>query len=207
MAKFRQKNFGILGHIVGGASIGAGIGGTLNKVGIKMPIKFRGKTSVLDTARSMTTAGAIIGAALGALSGTAVEVSRLISRSQVDKRLMERVVEDLRKTGFIEGTDFTRDPKIANELKTKVCIVVSKNSGELRILINSVADSKLKSLVDRTVKNIPNTSAVTKKATDKFNDITITTISDSSAADVGLIAGLAEKFIRSNYPVYMVEVG
>ena len=205
MIKFRQKDFSFLSHITTGAGIGASIGGTLSKAKVKIPIKFREKTIKLEKG-SLLAAGAIIGAALGTLSGAIVEGSRLISNRNADKRLMNKVIDDLKKTGFKEGYDFTRDPKKANELKTKVCLVVSKNSGDLRVLINSVSDPKLSALVDKTVKNIPNLSAITKKASDKFNDITITTISDSSA-DVGLVAGLAERFIRSKYPVYLIEVG
>lgn len=203
MIKFRQKDFSILDHVVAGSALGFGLGSTAGKLGVKGP-KFRGKSLA---GNSLGYAGAILGAALGTLSGIIVEGSRLISRkTTVDNRLMSKVVDDLKKTGFQEGKDFTRDPKQANDWRTKVCIVVSKNSGNLRVLMNTVADAKLQALVDRVIKNLPNTSAVTKKASDRFNDITITTISDSSA-DVGLIAGLAEKFIRSKYPVYLIEVG
>lgn len=202
MIKFRQKDFSFLGHVTGGLALGTAAGGTLGKL-IKTPLKFRGKDI---TGQDIAIGGAIIGAALGAISGTISEVNRLVSKRNVDNRLMGRIVDDLKKSGFKEGIDFTRDPKKANELKTKVCLVVSRNSGDLRVLINTVADPQLKSLVDSTTRNIPNMSAITKRATDKFNDITITTISDSSA-DVGLIAGLAERFIRSKYPVYLVEVG
>ena len=205
MIKFRQKDFSLLSHITTGAGLGASISGTLSKAGLVVPIKFRGKSTELKKG-SLVAAGTIIGAALGTLSGAIVEGSRLISNRNADKRLMNKVVDDLKKAGFKEGYDFTRDPKKANELRTKVCLVVSKHSGDLRILINSVSDPKLSDLVDKTVKNIPNLSAITKKASDKFNDITITTISDSSA-DVGLVAGLAERFIRSKYPVYLIEVG
>lgn len=205
MIKFRQKDFSLFNHIVTGASIGGSIGGTLGKAGVKIPLKFRGKNIGLEK-KSLFAAGAILGAALGTISGAIVEGSRLISNKNVDNRLMSKVIDDLKKAGFKEGYDFTRDPKKANELKTKVCLVVSKNSGDLRVLINTISDPKLTSLVEKTIKYIPNTSAITKKVSDKFNDITITTISDSSA-DVGLVAGLAEKFIRSKYPVYLIEVG
>ena len=202
MIKFRQKDFSFLEHIIRGAALGTAIGGAAGK----LPIKFKVKGKDIS-GNTLAAGGAILGAALGALSGAIVEGSRLISRkTTVDNRLMSKVVEDLEKTGFQEGRDFTRDPKKANDWRTKVCIVVSRNSGDLRVLINTVADAKLQALVDRIIKNLPNTSAVTKKASDRYNDITITTISDSSA-DVGLIAGLAEKFIRSKYPVYLIEVG
>lgn len=206
MIKFRQKEFGILGKTIAGASIGISVTGLANKLGMKVPVKFRGKSFDLAGGH-LVTGGAILGAALGALCGVISEADKLITRkSTTDNRLMKRVVEDLRKTGFVEGTDFTRDPKKATELRTAVCLVVSKNSGELRVLINTANDPKLRELTERTIKNIPNLSAVTKKASDRFNEINITTISDSSA-DVGLVAGLAEKFIRSKYPVYLIEVG
>ena len=205
MIKFRQKDFSFLGKIVSGASLGSAIAATANKFGVTVPIKFRGKDTTLQGS-SLIGAGALIGSALGVLAGSIIEGSNLISRKTADRRLMSMVVDDLKKTGFKEGQDFTRDPKRANEIKTRVCLVITRNSGDLRVLINTVSDPKLKELVDKTTRNIPNMSALTRKASDKFNEITITTISDSSA-DVGLIAGLAEKFIRAKYPVYLIEVG
>ena len=205
MIKFRQKDFSFLGKIIGGATLGSAIAATANKFGAKVPITFRGKNIDLS-GNSLVGAGALIGASLGALAGTLVAGSNFASKRTADRRLMSMVVDDLKKTGFKEGQDFTRDPKRANEIKTRVCLVITRNSGDLRILINTVSDPKLKELVDRTTKNIPNMSAMTKKASDKFNEITITTISDTSA-DVGLVAGLAEKFIRAKYPVYLIEVG
>jgi hypothetical protein len=83
---------------------------------------------------------------------------------------------------------------------------MSRVSDDLRILINTVSDSKLKRTTDEVINRIPNVSVVNKKMTDKFNDITISTISDSSA-DASLVTGIAEHFIHSSYPVYLVEVG
>lgn len=202
MIKFRQKDFSFLGHVTSGASLGAGVGLTVAKFRKQLP-----KGKIKDLGEWGIIAGStLIGAALGAISGLFVEGDKFISKKSADKRLMNRIVDDLKKTGFREGYDFTLDPKKATEMKTRICLVVTRDSGELRILINSQADSKLNHLTESVIKNIPNTSAITKKATDKFNDITITTISDSSA-DVGLVAGLAEKFIRNKYPIYLVEVG
>lgn len=202
MIKFRQKDFSFLGHVAKGASLGAGVGLTVAKFRKQLP---KGKIKELGD-WGIIASSTVLGAALGAISGLFSEGSKLVSRRSADDRLMKRIVDDLKKTGFKEGYDFTLDPKKATDMKTRVCIVVTRNSGELRVLINSQADSKLGSLTDSVTKNIPNLSAVTKKATDKFNDITVTTISDSSA-DVGLVAGIAEKFIRNKYPVYLVEVG
>ena len=119
---------------------------------------------------------------------------------------MGTVIENLQKSGLVEGKDFTRDPKTANDMKTKVCIVITRNSGELKLLVNTVADAKLKTVANGMIKNIPNTATVNKKLSDKYNDISISIISDSSA-DAGLITGMAEYFIHHGYPVYLVEVG
>ena len=88
----------------------------------------------------------------------------------------------------------------------KVCIVISKSSGNMQLLVNTVADTKLKTVALNMAKNIPNTATVNTKLSDKYNDISISTISDSSA-NIGLVTGIAEYFIRNKYPVYLVEVG
>jgi hypothetical protein len=173
----------------------------------KIPFFRRGNQEDWKTTLSIIGSGTIIGAGLGLLVGLAKETSTKVNRAiTVDNRLMQGVIENLKKTGFKEGVQFTRDPKTANDLKIKVCIVISKNSGNLQLLVNTVADSKLKTVTNGMVKNIPNTATVNSKLSDKYNDITITSISDSSA-DVGLITGIAEYFIRNKYPVYLVEVG
>ena len=64
----------------------------------------------------------------------------------------------------------------------------------------------MKQIESFTVNHLELLPGIYVSRKDKFNEITITTISDSSA-DVGLIAGLAEKFIRANCPVYLIEVG
>ena len=66
-------------------------------------------------------------------------------------------------------------------------VLLSRNSGELRVLINTVADTKLKNLTSELVKNLPNTSVVNKTVTDKFNEITLSKISDASADAVAEI--------------------
>ena len=207
MIEFRQKDFSIFSSTLSGAGTGFGLG--------MMYGKFRNRNSEpgqSDSGREVDENvlgiyGLIAGAALGALAGVIDEQrTRFNRKTTVDNRLMDTVVENLRKDNFKEGKDFTRDPKIANQLKTKVCICISKVSGDLRILINMVSDSKLQGLAKDLVKNIPNKSAVNERTSDKFNDITITTISDSSM-DAGLVTGVAERFIHSGYPIQLVEVG
>ncbi len=207
MIEFRQKKFSLLSSVVNGASTGAAIGtvtGAIFRKGIAN--KVGAKNEKMGTVVGMG-AGAIIGAALGALNYAIKGISDSINRKKtVNNRLMKTVVENLLKDGFKEGKDFTRDPKIADQLKTKVCIVMSKFSDDLRVLINTVSDSKLKRTTDEVISRIPNVSVVNTKLTDKYNDITISTISDSSA-DASLVTGIAEHFIHSGYPIYLVEVG
>lgn len=196
MIKFRQKDFSILSNTVAGAGAGASIGS-----GISFFRKDKKNTAAIIGASTL------IGAALGAIVGTVKHVSQNVNRkTTVNARLMNDVIAYLKKSNLKEGKDFTRDPRTANLLKTKVCIVISKNSGELQLLINTINDSRLKTVVNEVVKRIPNTTSKFEEQSDRYNDITISTISDSSA-DAGLIAGISEKFIREGYPVYLVEVG
>lgn len=197
MIEFRQKDFSILGWTSGMAGVGATVGAGASW------LRAGGKNSHA----SETFTGMAIGAALGFLAGCIDEGRERFNRKKtVDARLMKTVVENLKKDNFKEGYHFTLDPKTASELKTRVCICISKISGDLRILVNIVSDPKLKGIATDMIKNIPNKSAVSERNSDRFNDITITTISDSSM-DAGLITGIAERFIHSGYPVQLVEVG
>ena len=215
MVKFRQKDFSIKSDIISGATLGAStgliasklVGNSLIKPGLKKFFPKAGKLNDWDTSVITMGAGTVIGAGLGLIAGLIKESSKAINRhNTVDDRLMQTVVDNLKKSGLKEGKDFTRDPKTASDLKTKVCIIITKVSNDLKLLINTVADNKLKTVSNNVVKNLPNTGTVTKNMSDKFNDITISTISDSSA-DAGLITGIAENFIHNGFPVYLVEVG
>jgi hypothetical protein len=202
MIKFRQKQFGMVSSVRNGAAIGA----TIGTLATKLPI-FKKKDDNWKTELSIIGGGTIIGAGLGLLVGLTKDISTRVNRATtVDARLMQGVIENLKKDGFKEGIDYTRDPKTANDLKMKVCIVISKSSGNMQLLVNTVADTKLKTVALNMAKNIPNTATVNTKLSDKYNDISISTISDSSA-NIGLVTGIAEYFIRNKYPVYLVEVG
>ena len=208
MIKFRQKQFGVLSSTIKGANIGF-LGGNIAAALTGKRIPFFKSKNLQQFQRDaiIVGAGTVIGAGLGLLTGLVDKgVTSVNRKTTVDKRLMETVVENLKKSGLQEGQKFTRDPKTANELKTKVCIVVARTNGDLKVLVNTVADKKLETVTNNLLKNIPNSSAITKNMSDKFNDITITSVSDSSA-DAGLITGIAEHFIHSGYPVYLVEVG
>ena len=119
---------------------------------------------------------------------------------------MKDILVNLKKMGFQEGRDYTRDPKVSSLLKTKVCLVISKSADELRLLINTVNDYKLKSITEKITSNLPTMSTVTEKVSDRFNEINVTTMT-SNNGDAIWIASLAEKFIKEGFPVYLVEVG
>lgn len=151
--------------------------------------------------------GIAVGAALGALAGAIMDISDHINRkTTVNNRLMKNVVDNLKRSGYKEGKDFTRDPKMSNLLKTKVCLVISKSSDEIKLLINMIRDSKLKSISDDIVKNLPTLSTVSEKVTDRYNDLNITTMT-SNKGDAVWVTSIAEKFIQNGFPVYLIEVG
>jgi hypothetical protein len=200
MVKFKRKDFSLSDDVTTGAKIGAGVGGV---VGIASKVSGGGFGKTL----AFAGIGTAVGAALGALVNViGKETDRANRQATVDARLMNVVVDDLKANGFKEGVQFTRDPKRANELRIRVSIVISRTSGELNLLINMVADDRLKDLSKDIITRFPNHSAVTTKLEDRYNEITVTTIADNSAS-AGLIAGICNYFIRNKYPVYLVEVG
>ena len=179
---------------------GSWVGGTLATVGAAA-----GATKLLNSSGlGLVGKGLLIGAALGTLVGYIKTRNAANSRNSVgDKNLMHTVLDNLKKTGFKEGKDFVRSPKEANMLKTKVCIVITRVNGDLKLLVNSARDPKLQRVINEI--HIPNTSVTTTNTSDRYNDITISAISDGSA-DAGLVTGLCEYFIRSGFPVYLIEV-
>ena len=146
-----------------------------------------------------------IGATLGAIVGMVYDAANFFDNKNVDRRLMKRVVDDLKKMGFKEGQHFTVNPKTATLMKTKVCLGISRSADTLKLLVNTVNDPKLSKLSQETTKNLPSMSTRMERVTDRFNDINITTA--SGQGDSTFVSSLAEKFIRSGYPVQLVEVG
>lgn len=209
-----SKQFSVKSSTIAGAQLGFAIGG-LGSVPSFLPKELKGKNTLSENYNKITTfqkqaaltaAGTIIGAALGALVGVIGEIDKKGSRGSVKDRLLPDVISNLKKDHFKEGIDFTRDPKTADRLKTRVCIALSKNSGDLRILINTESDPKLKNITSKLVRNIPNSGVDNRTASNKYNEITISTISDSSS-DATLVSGIISQFIHNGFPVYIVEVG
>lgn len=172
--------------------------------------KFREKYNKLDSPirnAIVMAGGVIIGAALGALAGMIMDVTdHITNKRSLNNRLLKDVLVILKRMGFNEGRDYTRDPKISSLLKTKVAIVISRTSDELKLLINTVNDRKLKDITTNISKNLPTMSTLTEKVNDRYNELNITTLT-SNNGDATWVASIAEKFIKSGYPVYLVEVG
>ena len=145
----------------------------------------------------------ILGAALGAIVGAVKSIKD--STRSTNNRLLKKILPILKSMGLVEGKDYTMDPKKANEIPTKVCIVLSSASGELQTIINSRDDRKLKQVVDRVVKMSPGRPQVTTQ-NNKFNEITITT-EKNTTANVIQVASIIKTFVGNGYPVYIVEVG
>lgn len=214
MIKFRQKKFSLFSSMLSGAGKGVGYGAGLGTMGAAMRLGFRkkenGKRDIHDwgpEALTNTLIGAGLGAFVGAICGAVDWTEKKINQhATVNVRLMKDVVDLLKNAGLKEGQHFTRSSKESNRLKTKVCIAISRSDGDIKVVINQFSDNKLKELNKDLIKNIPNTSAVTERQFDRNNEIIITSISDSST-DAGLVAGIAERYIHSGYPVYLVEVG
>lgn len=202
MIKFRQKAYSdnVVSGALDGAKYGAGVGTVL--AGILKTTKADKKVSPF----LVVGGSALVGAALGALAGKMKDNDIKKSRINVGVRLFESVISNLEKIGFREGYDFTQDPKMANILKTKVCIVVSRSSSGLKLLVNMADDQKLKEISDRIKNSLGRTVMSTERVNNKFNELSITTLS-SNGNDATFVTRVIESFIRGGYPVYIVEVG
>lgn len=214
MIIFREKEFSlkddITAGLITGSSIGIGASGlskALTALGVYQVGSDSRAKKILDNPMASSITGALIGASLATAYFLTKKGASQARKLTNDKR---NIVKDIRSTlvkfGFKEGSDFTFDPKTSNILKTRVCIVISRTSDELSLNINTVNDSKLDSISNQIIKTLPNTSVITRKTSDKFNELIISSIS-SNSGDAGFISITAEKFIKRGYPVFIVEVG
>lgn len=212
--KFGVKKYStasdILDNTFNGAALGGAIGGPIGGYMLAKALKPGQNPTGYEIGKAGLKglgAGMLVGAALGLIYGGIKAISRVSNRnSTVNDRLLPQILEILKKQGFKEGKNFTRDPHMADLMKTKVCITISKYSNDLQLVVNCIDDQKLKDISSSMTKNLPNTSRVITEEKNRFNNILITKISDGSA-DAGLISGMAEYYIRSGFPVYFVEVG
>lgn len=201
MIVFRQKEYsdGFLESALKGASIGASAG-TLLSGGMKY-VKGESSPNPLHIIGGAT----LLGTALGALHGAVKGIANKYSRSQVDKRLLYQVLVNLKEDGYVEGKDFTRDPKLANLLRTPVCLVISRDAAELKLLVNTSVGKGLDSVNTEILKSLPQTAVKSEKKGDKYNELNISVISNKS--DENTVTWIIEKFIKKGFPVYLIEVG
>lgn len=196
---FRPKSFSYITSTAKGATVGASLGGILSKIPW-----FKNK---VGGAANVVGLGTLLGGSLGALTEFISRSDNWINRKlNVGKNsVLNKVIELLKESKLKEGVDFTRDPKRANLLKTAVCISVSKDSDDTKLLINTKNDPSLYKLTSTITNSLPNKISQTKKASDKFNDLSITLL--SSEADPSIIAKIVIRFIKEGYPVYLIEAG
>jgi uncharacterized protein (UPF0333 family) len=147
----------------------------------------------------------LLGAALGSVVGMVKTLNEKWSQKHTNQRLTKPLERELKYLGYKEGQDYTFDPKKANELPTKVCIVLSSASGELQTVINSIDDKNLKNLVNKIVKQSGG-RIQTSTQNNRFNEITITTEKNASK-NVKQVSSIIKSFVENKYPVYIVEVG
>lgn len=200
MIKFREKDFSnyIVNDAIKGASIGATAGALASGRVKKVPFFKEGKM--------LAGAGAIIGAALGALVGTARQLNEHFNRKGADNRLMAPILRELNKKYYREDQDYTRDPKKANSLGTKVCLVISSDGSDFKMLVNTADDPELRNLSRKLSKNIPAAQVSTNFASNKYNEIQISTVRDVRS-NLNAVLSVVDGFIQAGYPVYLVEVG
>lgn len=224
MIKFKQKDFSnyIVSDAVKGATIGAAVGSVIGGGAApeKLPVvKFLPGAKKYNNLRhgkkdtegkikqqlAIMGTSVILGAALGALLGTVKEVDKHVSQGNADNRLMGSVIKELEKKGYKEGQDFTRDPKQATTFK--VCIVLTRDGANLRLLVNVVKDPKLKQTTDKVIRSLTGKPQVRNNtASNKYNEISISTISNTPS-NIKTVTELASGFIKAGYPTYIVEVG
>lgn len=200
MIKFREKDFSnyIVSDAIKGASIGATAGALASGRIKKVPLFKEGKI--------LAGAGAIIGAALGALVGTARQLNEHFNRKGADDRLMAPILRELNKNYYREDQDYTRDPKKANILGTKVCLVLSSDGSDFKMLVNTVDDPELRNLSKKLSKKIPAAQVSTNFASNRYNEIQISTVRDIRS-NLNAVLSVVTGFIQAGYPVYLVEVG
>lgn len=215
MIKFREKEFSVKDDMIAGLMIG-GLTGVAGKALRRSANALAGSEvissssragKILDSQVASSVSGAILGAALGGLYYLfSKSLNSSATRNNRKVNLPREISDILVKSGYKREIDFTFDPKVANNMKTAVCIVISRSSDEMSLLINTINDSKLDTISSQILKNLPNTSVITRRKSDKWNELYISSMS-SNNWDSGFIASIAEKFIQRKYPVYIVEVG
>lgn len=203
--KFRIGYYSdVVGDIFRGSALGLGAGTFVN--GIATAAAYADKKGWgVNKALKTVGYGVLIGASLGLVFGITSKLAEHLSRKKTNQRVVDNITKLLKDRSFKEDKDFTLDPKIADREKTRVAILINHSNGDLKLALNIESDPKLEMVCKNVVETLPDKSKTTKKESNRFNEIMITTMSKGN--DALLIANITEKFIRAGYPVYLIEVG
>lgn len=212
--KAEQKGFSFGTDFLDNSFKGASIGGALG--GLATPFIVKAKNAAEPSrwewakgAAKGAVGGIIVGAALGTLFGIIKNEATSRNRDNtINNRYLPKVTEMLLNCGFLEDKDFTRDPKTADDLRTRICIMVSRYSTDTRISINCSADFKTQQLIDKMINDLGLSRKVSikKQGSDRFANIEMlkrTKIDE----DVNLIKSISEYLMKKHIPIYLVEVG
>jgi hypothetical protein len=222
MINFRQKNYAspYIDNVIVNALRGAGIGlaGSSVATGFKQFLDYsknnnqqpgwKDKRNSAMSNFKMVLGSTLVGGAIGALFGLAGNLDIKHSQSQAGSDgLMGKLVRKLKDAGFKENADFTLSPKTATALKTRVTLVISKVSEDLKIVINSVNDEQVEAVRNKIMSVLPKSIVSTTEGTkNRFNDLTVTTVSKGKN-DLDLCYYLAVLFMKVGIPVYLIEIG
>lgn len=212
MIKFREarySNFNIsdlLSESVANAGAGATLGAAVG--GLSSALLGGDKSRTL----SWTTKGALWGAQLLVgynLLDKLLNSSFLSSLTQKGIKNsnynINTITRVLKMKGFAPDRDFTTNPKVADRLKTKVCIVIRSDVDLLSIIISSANDDIAKKALDEIMRGVPDRYKKTVDRTEKGNKVSLTAMS-SNMGDVSYVANIAAQFMNRRIPVYLVEV-
>lgn len=226
MIKFKQKKFS---KFVDDAIVGGKIGGAIGTLVTypdmltekvtkflpgynKLPTKKKitngeGKTYSSNLAQKLYIVGAgiAVGATLGALIGATKDILTYIDWKKSGNSTIASIKRELDKRHYRIGEQYTLDPKEADRLGCKVCILVNHDAADLNLIVNTVNDPKLSSIATKSIKAIGGKVKV-DNAANNYNKLTLTTISNPST-NAKTVAGICADFIEAGFPVYVLEAG
>jgi hypothetical protein len=217
MIKFREVRYSLLPDLLKSAAVGSTAGALTGGISANVSNTL-GKTKNLnvqdkkDLSFNWKLKGSVIGAGL-AMAYTLLEklTNSSTGRILLDKKVrnsnynINMISKVLKMKGFTPDKDFTTNPKIADRLKTKVCIVLRSDSDLLSIIISSVGDDMTKKAMDEIVRGIPDKYKSTVDRTEKGQTISLTAMS-SNGGDISYVANVMSQFMNRRIPVYLVEV-
>ena len=84
--------------------------------------------------------------------------------------------------------------------------MISSDGSDFKMLVNTADDPELRNLSKKLSKKIPSAQVSTNFASNKYNEIQISTVRDIRS-NLNAVLSVVVGFIQADYPVYLVEVG